>query len=215
MMRLRRLARAIATDTSGLALIEFAFVLPVLTLLILYGVETANYMMAQQRVSQLALQVADNASRIGTQSVLRNRPITEAQINDLLVGAQLQAGSLDLAHKGRVILSGVTVNSSGGQWLQWQRCTGAPTFPSHYGAQNDGENGTSYPGIGPANARVLATTTAPVVFAEVAVDYTPVISRSWAPGTRFTEIAALAVRDDRDTTAPGVRNDEGAPVSGC
>jgi hypothetical protein len=207
--------RALARDRRGMAVIEFALVLPVMLALIFYGLEIANYALARQRVSQLALQVADNASRIGVQEVLRNRPITEQQINDLFTGGALQGGSLDMRTKGRIILSGLTVNSSGGQWIQWQRCFGAMPFASHYGNQGTGASGSAFKGMGPASAQVLATATGPVVFAELAVAYTPIISTSWAPSTTISEIASFAVRDDRDTSGSGIRNDEKVPVSTC
>lgn len=207
--------RGIASDRRGIALIEFAIVLPVLVVLIMGGAEIANYTIARQRVSQLALQIADNASRIGDQAVLRNRPISEKQINDLFVGAQLQGGNLDLLRQGRIIVSGLTVNAQGGQWLQWQRCYGNFVAASHYGQQGDGTSGTSFPGMGPAASRVVATATSPVVFVEIAVRYTPVISAAWTPQRTITEIAALAVRDDRDTSGSGVQNSENAAVATC
>lgn len=109
-MRSARLVR----DMRGLALVEFALVLPVMITLVFYGIELANYTLTRQRISQLALQVADNGSRIGIQEILRNRPITETQINDLFTGAALQGGTVDMRGKGRIILSGLTVNSGGG-----------------------------------------------------------------------------------------------------
>lgn len=207
--------RALAADRRGLALIEFAIVLPVLLTLVFYGVELANYALSRQRVSQLALQVADNASRIGVQEVLRNRPITERQINDLFTGGALQGGTLNVATKGRIILSGLTVNSTGGQWIQWQRCFGTMAFPSHYGAQGTGASGTGLKGMGPAGSMVTASATGPVVFAELAVAYTPIVSAAWAPSTTISEIASFAVRDDRDTSGTGIRNDEKVAVSSC
>lgn len=215
MMMPRRMFARLRSDERGLALLEFALALPVLIVLIMGGTEIANYTITRQRVSQLALQIADNASRIGDQSVLKNRPISEKQINDLFIGAGLQAGSLDLAHQGRVMLSGLTLNAQKGQWLQWQRCYGSLPASSHYGVQGDGATGTSYPGIGPAGAKVLATANGPVVFAEVAVAYKPVISGKWAPRGNIVEIAAFAVRDDRDTSGTGVQNNESVSVSSC
>ncbi len=207
--------RSFLRNRRGLALVEFAIVLPVLISLIFYGAELANFALTRQRVSQLALQVADNASRIGVQEVLRNRPITELQINDLFVGASLQGGSMDIRNKGKVILSGLTVNSSGGQWIQWQRCFGKMVFVSHYGNQGDGSSGTAVKGMGPPNGKVTATSTGPVIFVELAVIYQPIVSMLWSPSATISEIASFAVRDDRDTSGAGIQNDEKAPASIC
>jgi len=212
--RRRRWTRILG-DRRGLALTEFAIVLPVMITLICYGLELANYALMRQRVSQLALQVADNASRIGVQEVLRNRPITERQINDLFTGAALQGGTLDVKTRGRIILSGLTMNADKGQWIQWQRCYGALPFASTYGKQGDGASGTALTGIGPATRKVVATATGPVVFAEVAATYVPIISAAWSPSGTMSEIASFAVRDDRDTSGTGIQNDDHDPVATC
>lgn len=98
---LRRLRR----DRRGVALIEFGYFLPILLALGVTGVELANYITVRLRVSQLALHIADNASRLGEGSVLVARRLTERDINDLLTGAGMQAGNLNLYGRGRVILS--------------------------------------------------------------------------------------------------------------
>ena len=79
------------------------------------------------KVTQLANQIADNASRIGDQSMLEDRKIYEADINDLFFGAHLQGGeSIDLYEHGRVILSSVEVvpGTTDQQYIHWQRCVG-------------------------------------------------------------------------------------------
>ena len=60
---LRALLRRLARDRSGLAMIEMAYAAPFLMLLGLGGVEVANYAIIHMRVSQLAVSLADNASR--------------------------------------------------------------------------------------------------------------------------------------------------------
>lgn len=200
-------------DDRGLAAVEFAICLPVLLTLLLYGIEMTNYAITRQRVSQLALQIADNASRIGSQEVLRNRPITEAQINDLFVGANLQSGALDASTNGRVILSSLELNPDKGQWIHWQRCFGALSFASRYGKQGDGVSGTGFPGMGPEDARIQAAKNIPVNFVEIGFTYVPIISAQWAPAETIHEIAALAVRDERDLSQ--IYNSEHEPVATC
>ncbi|WP_179187233.1 TadE/TadG family type IV pilus assembly protein [Sphingomonas sp. TZW2008] len=194
-------------------MIEFAIVLPVLLTLILYGIELANYVIVRQQVSQLAQQVADNASRIGVQEVLRNRPITEGQINDLFVGADLQAGNLNLSNNGRVILSSLVVNSDGGQWIQWQRCYGRFAHASTFGNEGDGATGKTLTGMGPTGSQVQAMNKVPLVFTEIALSYKPVISSRWAPSSIISEYASFYVRDDRDTSA--IQNSNDDPVARC
>jgi hypothetical protein len=88
--------RSLAKNESGLALIEFAFIAPVFMVFVASGAELANYATESTQVSQLALQVADNAARIGEGDPLANKKITETQINDLFTGAEIHAGDLDI-----------------------------------------------------------------------------------------------------------------------
>lgn len=92
-MSLRRLLRRLR-DTSGVAMTEFALGAPFLLMAGLWGAESANYALVNMKMSQLAIQLADNASRVGDTSTLQNRKIYESDINDVLYGAQLQAASM-------------------------------------------------------------------------------------------------------------------------
>jgi hypothetical protein len=104
---LRRLWRC----TSGVAITEFAFVAPVFLTLGVLGLDTASYISTHMRVSQIAIHVADNASRVGEHGVLVARKIRESDINDLLIGAERYAGSLNLGENGRVIISSLEQNA--------------------------------------------------------------------------------------------------------
>ena len=97
--------RNVFRDTSGLALLEFAYTLPVLITLTMGGAELANFVTVKMRVSQIALHVADHGARMGTGSVLAGKTVTESEINDLFVGAGLQSGDLGVLTNGRIILS--------------------------------------------------------------------------------------------------------------
>ena len=55
--------RRLTASRSGVAATEFALSLPLLLTAGLYGVETANQAVMQMRVSQIAVLIADNASR--------------------------------------------------------------------------------------------------------------------------------------------------------
>ena len=100
----RRLFGRLGRADDGVAMVEFAYSLVVVVPLFMGGVELTNYVLTKMRVSQIALHVADNASRIGTESLLAKPRISEAQINDLLIGANRQGGELNLAANGRVII---------------------------------------------------------------------------------------------------------------
>jgi len=188
-------------DKRGVALIEFAFTLPILMGVGMYGAETGNMAIVNMRVSQAALMVADNASRVGEDTVLNQKRIYESDITEMLLGADLLAGDfMDLYGNGRVIVSSLEVNADGGQWIHWQRCKGEKVYDSSYGEQGDGATGTSFAGMGPSGEEIIAVDGEAVIFVEIAYDYQPLISDVFANVDTLYATAAFNVRDDRDLT---------------
>lgn len=211
--------RKLLRDRSGVAMTEFALALPFLLGVGLMGLETANRALVQMQVSQLASQLADNASRIGETSVLEDRKIYEYDINDLFYAAQLQGGGLDIYAHGRVILSSLEVvpGSEDQQYIHWQRCMGTKIHASSYGLQGDGLARDDFPGMGPPGEEVIAFEDDAVMFVEVAYDYQPIIGEPFGIGdSQVHAIASYTVRTDRDLTriyqADSSRPD---PVADC
>lgn len=210
----KRAALALRRERRGLAAIEFALCLPLLLMLGLGTVELINFVLVRQQVSQLALQVADNASRIGTQNTIQTE-IDEKQINDLFKGADLQAANLDIAHNGRIILSSLEVSDTPpkGQFIHWQRCYGALQYASSYGSEGDGKGNSSFKGMGPTTVEAYAGV--PSMFVEIGYKYQPLVASYFTPGPPMQEIAAMLVRDSRDTSGPGVNPVAGVTPSKC
>ncbi|WP_413062128.1 TadE/TadG family type IV pilus assembly protein [Sphingomonas carotinifaciens] len=199
-------------DRRGIALVEFALIFPILLTLCLTGAEITNFIITKMRVSQLALQLADNAARMGAGSPLAAKIITETDINDLFVGANLQSGGLDLRTNGRAILSDLEQDpaNAGRFRIVWQRCYGQKVArASSYGTA--GTNNMT--GIGPAGRQATALPNSATMFVEVYYVYPPLVSARLAPATEITEIASMAVRERRDLS--GINNVQAAPVSTC
>jgi hypothetical protein len=194
---LHRLRRS----TSGLAMTEFALAAPMLMTASLWGFETVNQAIVQMEISQLAVHVADNASRIGDVSTLDNRKIYEGDINDVFVGANLQGASIDLFEHGRVIVSSLEVvpGTEDQQYIHWQRCMGKRRHPSSYGAEGDGK-ATGIDGMGPEGEKIYAFQDDAVMFVEVSYAYQPLISRVFTSVEELSATAAFTVRGDRDLT---------------
>lgn len=209
-----RLFDCLRNNSSGLALTEFAFALPILMMLMASGLELANYVMTTKRMGDLAVLVADNAARMGTRGTLNINQISEAEINDVFIGATLQSGNMDIQTHGRIILSSLQRNADGGQWIAWQRCLGGLDVDSAYGQEGEGATGTSFPGMGPSDRRIEAATGSAVMVVEVSYEYQPAVGLIALPSTRMTELAAFIVREARDLTATP-RNPEGVAVSQC
>lgn len=207
--------RRIVSDRRGSTLVEFAISLPFLLILLLGGIELTNQIITRKQLSEIAMMVADNASRMGDDSVLGAKPINEREINDVLLGAEIQAGRIDLANRSRIILSSVERNEDGGQWVHWQRCYGlkADFLPSH--EEGEGETGTGFAGIRVGNTTLTASEGDAIMFVELAFDYQPIVPMAFALGgnQEIRSTAVMNVRDRRDLS--GVQPYPGSIASTC
>lgn len=218
MMRAPVSFRRLVASRAGVAATEFAIVLPFLLGAGLMGLEVANRAIVQMRVSQIASQIADNASRIGDTSTLQNRKIYESDLNDLFRGAELQGGGrLGLYEKGRVIISSLEVvpDTEDQQYIHWQRCLGVKNHISSYGLEGDGLDG-GLPGMGPPGEEVVAFPDEAVIFVEVAYDYESLVGETLGFSGEVAATASFTVRDDRDLTQIYQRDPaDPDPVAAC
>lgn len=208
---LRKLGSALRDDASGLALLEFAMAFPILLALGMYGIDTANLALTNLKLNQVALNLADNASRVGVNSTLSVQQMREIDVNDILQGAKAQGASINLTTNGRVTLSSLERDKNDVQRIHWQRCIGlktGATYASHYGtaAATDGTTasgnaGPTSSGMGETgsvvNAPLDTTQTTGVMFVEINYRYTPMFSWLSAP-TDMRYVASFIVRDPRD-----------------
>jgi hypothetical protein len=213
MIRARPSVRSLSRDSKGVAMLEFAFMMPIFVILCVGGSELANYITTRMRLSQIALQVADNAARIGTGTPLAAKTISETDINDVFAGAQLESGKLDLRANGRIILSDLennpsTTGAANAYKIGWQRCYGTKTSAtSRYGRTGDIK---AY--MGPASRQTKVLPDNASMFVEIYYIYKPLmpgISARFIPsatagqGVVLRETASMAVRDRRNlTTGP-------------
>ncbi|MCZ8172226.1 MAG: hypothetical protein O9272_10870 [Brevundimonas sp.] len=200
------LLSALRRNRSGVAMTEFALGAPLVLMAGLWGTETANFALTNMKVGQLAVHIADNSSRVGDLSTLQNRRVYEYDINDVLYGAQVQAGGMQLFRHGRVIISSLQVDSNGRQYIHWQRCRGVKPVGSSYG-----DEGQILPnGMGPTGAEVIAQADDAVIFVEVRYTYQPIVSQRFVTNPEISSIASFTVRDDRDISQLYQR-DPGSP----
>lgn len=210
---LRKKLRELKDHTSGVAMVEFAFSAPIVLALGLLGAETANFTITHMQISQLAMQVADNASRVGEEDVLAARNVFESDINESLVGGEKLGETFDIYGQGRVIISSLQVNDDGGQWIAWQRCRGALNVDSAYGAEGTGSTGNTFPGMGESGREIISANGTAVMFVEVYYDYEPITPIEFFGDTRITYEAAFNIRDDRNLE--GLQNTGSEPVARC
>lgn len=204
--------RRLARDKSGLALLEFAFSMPLVLMIGLYGIETANLALINLKVSQIALNLADNASRVGLLNNVNIEQLREVDMNDVLQAARNQGANIGLTTNGRIIVSSLETDSAGTQRIHWQRCLGQKPgtgYDSSYGTTtvtagtttDPADAGTLAPsGMGDAGQQVNAPVKGGVMFVEVNYLYQPVVG-NWLFGTsRIHYVASYVVRDNRDFT---------------
>lgn len=215
--RLKHLLARVAGSKSGVAAVELALGAPLVLTLGLWGAELGNLAITHMRVSQLAMQLADNGSRIGDVSMLENLKIYESDINDLLIGANIQSGKLDLFEHGRVVISSLEVvpGSDDTQYIHWQRCKGKREFQSAYGSEGAGVDG-SLSGMGPPGEEVTATEGDAVIFVEIEYAYQPIVSARFVPDAIVRTTATFNVRADRDLSQVYQRSTASPdPVARC
>lgn len=220
-----RFAGSLRDCRSGVAFIEFAFALPVLLALGLLGLETANYAMANLRVSNIAMLTADNAARV-------RESIDEADVTELLTGAKMTGSNINFAPNGRIILTDLEPTTTGGkQWVRWQRCDGALNYAATPSAlrpmtsagavitngteiyNSDRNTNSSNPSsetkasltsVGSGTNVISAQAGTAVMVVEVAYNYQPVIPNSFLSGRRITYVSAFNVRQRTDQTLHNV-----------
>lgn len=203
--RIGRHLSALKACGSGIAMVEFALTLPVLMTLGMFGIELANMASVDMQISQIAVSVADNASRLEQTNNSGVTPtVTEADIDSVMDGAMSQGEGFDLAQNGRVILSSLERDTATGkQFIHWQRCRGALQKSSSYGndTTKNGLVGNTITGMGPGSSRITAASGSAVMYAEVYYKYEGVFGDVFVSNKTFKEEAAFLIRDSRNLTA--------------
>lgn len=179
-------------DQDGVALIEFAYALPLILALGFAGLETANLAAAHLKVSQMGMMVADNAGRVITR-------VDEADINEVFDGARQIGASIDFNAHGRIVLSSLQDNgltgANNGQWINWQRCMGAlSAVKSAYGIEGVGKTNGNFKGMGKSTNRIQSIPNTAVMFVEITYDYQPLLT-GIIPGRQIRYESAFNVRE--------------------
>lgn len=218
---LRRLAR----DTAGLALMEFALSLPLVLMVGGYGIELSNYAICQLKISQYALALADNASRVGVVASNGVSQLRETDVNDVLQATKLEGDGLKLTTYGRITLSSLenvaqAYDSAATQRIHWQRCIGlksgagydssygtaqstaGATAPSNYTASADDKyaGSATSTGMGDSGFKITAPADSGVMFVEINYDYQALFGTLFVGPKKIHYIASFIVRDNRDYT---------------
>lgn len=226
MQKIRAFFTRLCRDNRGNIIVEFALVMPIFMILSVGGIELANYAVTRMRVEQIALNVADGASRIGEGSLLNALKIYEHNINDVFAGADAQSSNLNIfgtyaekvngtsttKGKGRIIMSSLepmaNPNTTNRYKIGWQRCKGQLTsYTPQYGTHAQA-SGTNMVAMGPTGQQVTVPNGMAMIFVEVRYRYEPLFNVGLQNefglfgGTLsykdINAVKAMIVRDDRD-----------------
>jgi Flp pilus assembly protein TadG len=213
--RLQRFLGALYRDRSGLALTEFALATPIVIAIGGYGIELSHLALTNLKVNQIALNLADNASRVGLTSTLTTTQLRETDVNDVLIGARLQGAGINLTTNGRVTISSLenvqqSYDTAAVQRIHWQRCIGKMSttgYTSSYGTTTvtAGQTatlanaGTAAPtGMGDTGSLVSAPVGSGVMFIEINYKYQGLFGSLFIGNRIIHYTASFIVRDNRD-----------------
>lgn len=212
---MRQFFRRFRRDRSGVAMLEFAFAMPLMLGVGCYGLETANLALINLRISQIALALADNASRVGTYSSLTSQQLREVDVNDIFAATRYQGQGINLTTNGRIILSSLenvqqSYDTAAVQRIHWQRCLGTKSgtgYDSTYGttttsagttATSSNAGTTAASGMGDTGAQVNAPSGSGVMFVEINYLTKPLFGTWLTSPARIHYVASFIVRDRRD-----------------
>jgi TadE-like protein len=222
-IRLSSLLHRLRKNKSGVAALEFALTLPFFITFGAGAFDLSRYSLAHLKVSQIALNLADNTARMGDSNVAGVQELWEYHVNDAFEAVRDQGANIAFTTQGRITLSSLE-NGVDGQRIHWQRCVGLKSgtgYDSSYGqatpyttsgsksttgvARVSVPKGLSVPsGVGPAGAVILAPANAGVMFVEANYEFRPLFGPVFGVFTstnRIHYVASFLVRDNRDYTA--------------
>ena len=205
LQKVRKSFYTLGADMNGVSAVEFALVTPLFMALGMYGAEIAWMNAAAMEVSQVALALADNASRMGQADNSGVTPtVTAGDVASVLYGALEEGEGVNLADNGRVILSSLEMHPvTGRQYIHWQQCSGKGSQQSKYGKPDlTGSLLTTITtGVKINGRNITAPSRSAVMMAEVWFTYTPLFGSLFMKPITMHEQAAIIVRDDRNVGA--------------
>lgn len=187
--RLAQFGARLRDDKSAVALIEFAYTLPVMVAVFGGGTELANIALTHSRLSQIATMTADNAARVSVR-------IDETDIKELFEGSRQAGSSIGVTTHGRLIISSIedrpeTTGDTNDQKIVWQRCKGIKSVTSEYGA----EGANLADPIATGTRSIQAMPNNPIIAVELNYTYQPIFSMFSFGVSTIRYKSAFTVRD--------------------
>jgi Flp pilus assembly protein TadG len=119
---IKQTIRAFSPNASGSTLVEFAFIVPIILLILLGGFDMARYILLNQKLDRAAATMSDLVSRPPN--------ISKGEIDQLMIAAIEVVQPFDLATKGGVIISSIYKQVGKSAKVTWQITGGGPVTPT-------------------------------------------------------------------------------------
>lgn len=177
-----RLRTALRGNESGMAAVEFALLVPFLSVSILMTADATLLMMATQKVARTAATMADLTAQ-------SDAGTSEAQMSDALEAAKIlmQPGNLD--EDGRVYVTAVQGGANGiGNYILWQRCLGGLSTKRSELSNSNNRN-VDLPG------GIVLDQNQLVIVAEAYLDYTPIFPNAVFQRQTIRQVAVARPRN--------------------
>ncbi|MCG8505093.1 MAG: pilus assembly protein [Sphingomonadales bacterium] len=170
-------ARRLGQDARGSVLVELALAVPVVTGLIIGGVELSRYAQIHQKMNRLALQMSD--------LVTQSDSLRESDFTNIFGAVVHIVDPYNMATDGRVIISSVSF-AAGGTVINWQRNNGgALSVTSQIG--NEGGAATLPAGLTLQDGDEL-------IISEVFFSFTPILFNQVIPPRQIQHISYMRPR---------------------
>lgn len=159
---IRRLLGTVARlfrDRRGAVAVEMAMTIPVITALLLTGVEVTRYVLLNQKLERASSTMADLVSQAES--------LSTADLNTLFDAASFAVDPFDLPDHGRLIVSSISASSGNPPRVNWQRGFGAGSGSSAFGVE--GSNA-----VLPSGFQVRSGES--IIVGEAFFDFTPVFA---------------------------------------
>lgn len=162
----------------GIAVAEFAFMLPLLLMILLGGVEMARSIIIHQKIDRIALTMAN--------LVAQSQTISLVELEQLLDGVAPLARPIDFAPDGVVVISSVVKHAGDSMRVSWQyRDAGSNVSVSRVGLE--GQVAVMPPGFTIADNEVA-------IVAEVFYRFEPLMLTGVLEETEFYKVAVFKPR---------------------
>lgn len=119
------------SNERGSVLLELAFALPIMMLIIFGGVEMTRFLLNAQKINRVAMSTADLVSQ--------SREVSEADISNMFVASQAVMGNSSITDRGVVIITSISRTGEQTPFVSWQRASGG----GHVGQSKVGAEGST------------------------------------------------------------------------